>query len=268
MATYVFSDVHGHNKTLERLLEQVQPGDEDEIWVLGDLVDRGPDPVGVIHTCRALPNAHILMGNHEDMMLSFFHSPHDLSLSFQWELNGGNTTKKGLSKLKESELIDIIDWAESLPLGAHVNVNDRNYLLVHAGLRPLNFSARSRWTDVTMDALLRYQFEEDLLWIRDEFWGAPTGFMDDRGQGPIVIAGHTPVPYVEELAEPGRFDRPARNENGECQVMHLGACDATGGVADRWAIDCGAAGGAGWGRIAMIRLDDGEEFYASVLEGE
>lgn len=269
MATYVFSDVHGHHKTLERLLETVQPSDEDEVWVLGDMVDRGPDPVAVIRTCRSLPNVHILMGNHEDMMLEFFYSPHNPSISFQWELNGGHTTKAGLAALSESELIDIVEWTENLPYGAHVNVGNRNYLLVHAGLRPLNFSARSRWTDATMDALLRYQLKEDVLWIRDEFWCQPTGFLDERGEGPIVIAGHTPVPYVEELVRDlDAYDRPARDENGECQIMHLGACDATGGVADRWAIDCGAAGGAGWGRIGMIRLDDGVEFYESVLEGE
>ena len=266
MATYVFSDVHGHHKTLERLLERVSPCDEDEIWVLGDMVDRGPDPVSVIRTCRSFAHGHVLMGNHEAMMLDFIHNPTDELSAFQWEMNGGYTTRAGLVRLSEYELLDIIDWVEGLELGAHISVGGRDYLMVHAGLRPLNFSARSRWTDVTMDALLRYQNTEDLLWIRDEFWGQPTGFVDERGLGPIVIAGHTPVPYVEELAD--TYDRPARNIEGECQIMHLGASDATGGIADRWAIDCGAAGGAGWGRIGMVRLDDGMEFYEAVLEGE
>ncbi len=276
MATYVFSDVHGHNKPLERLLEKVQPSSEDEVWVLGDMVDRGPDPIGVIRTCRAIPNVHILMGNHEDMLLEFFHHPHKPLVTFQWELNGGYTTKEGLGRLTEHELVDLIDWMENLQLSAHIEVGGRPYLLVHAGIRPLNFSSRSRWSDVTMDALLRYQHPEDLLWIRDEFWCVPTGFIDEQGRGPIVIAGHTPVPYVEDLLgayEVGVVsDRLARNEEGACQVMHLGACEATGGVADRWAIDCGAAGGAGWGRIGLIRLADEEheyqEYYEPILEGE
>ncbi len=266
MATYVFSDVHGHHRTLERLLERVSPSDEDVVWILGDMVDRGPDPVSVMRTCRALAKGHILMGNHEDMMLCAFKNPRDITQRFQWEINGGATTAKGLSSLSNEECMDLIEWVDSLPLAAHIYVGEQAYLLVHAGLRALNFSARSRWTDVTMDALLRYQNPEDMLWIRDEFWGQPTGFVDERGVGPIVIAGHTPVPYVQDLADV--YDRPARNEDGECQIMHLGATEATGGVADRWAIDCGAAGGAGWGRIGMIRLDDGVEFYESVLEDE
>lgn len=266
MATYVFSDVHGHYRTLERLLESVSPSSDDELWVIGDMIDRGPDPVAVMKACRELPGCHVLMGNHEAMMLDFFNNPRDELALLNWEMNGGYTTRSGLASLKESEVFDMVDWVEGLGLGAHVAVEGRDYLLVHAGLRPLNFSARSRWTDATMDALLRYQNTEDVLWIRDEFWGQPTGFVDQQGVGPIVIAGHTPVPYVEGLADV--YDRPPRDENGECQIMHLGATDATGGVADRWAIDCGAAGGAGWGRIGMVRLDDGREFYESVLEGE
>lgn len=266
MATYVFSDVHGHHLTLDRLLERVSPTDEDQIWVLGDMVDRGPDPVSVMHTCRNLPNVHVLMGNHEAMMLDAFKHPHNPGIRFQWDMNGGATTASGLAKLSDSECLDYMDWVDNLPLGAHITVGDQRYILVHAGLRPLNFSARSRWTNTTLDALLRYQNPEDVLWIRDEFWGQPTGFINERGEGPIVIAGHTPVPYVESLAD--LFDRPSRDDEGECQIMHLGACDATGGVADRWAIDCGAAGGAGWGRIAMIRLDDVTEFYEPVIEGD
>ncbi len=266
MATYVFSDVHGHHRTLERLLERVSPAAEDTVWILGDMVDRGPDPVSVMRTCRELANGHILMGNHEDMMLTAFKNPRDLTAQFSWEMNGGATTAAGLASLSNEACLDLVEWADSLPLGAHVCVDDQQYILVHAGLRPLNFSARSRWTDVTIDALLRYQNPEDVLWIRDEFWGQPTGFVNEQGVGPIVIAGHTPVPYVTDVADV--YDRPARNEAGECQILHLGATDATGGVADRWAIDCGAAGGANWGRIGMVRLDDGAEFYEAVLEGE
>lgn len=266
MATYVFSDVHGHHRTLERLLEHVSPTSEDQIWVIGDMVDRGPDPVSVMRTCQSLNNGHVLMGNHEAMMMDFVRSPMDAFTLLQWEMNGGRTTRSGLEALPKHERLELLDWVEQLKLGAHVTIDDQVFVLVHAGLRPLNFTSRSRWTDVTLDALLRYQNPEDLLWIRDEFWGHPTGFMDEHGDGPIVVAGHTPVPYVEDLADV--FDRPARNADGFCQVMHLGQTEATGWKADRWAIDCGAAGGAGWGSLAMVRLDDGEEFYQPVQDGE
>lgn len=267
MATYVFSDVHGHHRTLERLLEQVSPANEDEIWVLGDMVDRGPDPVSVMKTCRSLNNAHVIMGNHEELMLGFvMHGDEDVMAGFNWAINGGGTTQEGLEKLSVEEQTDLLDWAYNLPLGGHVTVGGRPYLLVHAGLRALAFTPHENWSDFSLDQLLKAQNREDVLWMREDFWGRPSGLLDGEGHGPIVIAGHTPVPYVEPIADV--FDRPARNDDGQCQMMHVGATEATGGVADRWAIDCGAAGGAGWGRILMLRLDDGKEFYAAVEEGE
>jgi serine/threonine protein phosphatase 1 len=175
-------------------------------------------------------------------------------------------TREGLDALTREERIDFVDWVDGLPLYAHVNVADRSYLLVHAGIRKAHFTSHSRWSDATMDKLLSYQSKEDLLWIRDDFWGQPTGLINERGEGPIVIAGHTPVPYIPEYTKD--YDREPRDEDGQCKIMHLGACDATGQVADRWAIDCGAAGSVGWGGIGIVRLDDGYEEYTYVEEGE
>ena len=270
MATYVFSDVHGHHRTLERLLDKVSPSEEDEIWILGDMVDRGPDPVSVMRVCRDLRGAHIIMGNHEAMMVDYERDPSNQLAEYSWVINGGMATREGLDALTREERIDFVDWVADLPLYAHIHVGERDYLLVHAGVRRAHFTSHSHWSDATMDRLLMYQEKEDLLWIRDDFWGQPTGLINEQGKGPIVIACHTPVPYVPDYTHDD--DREPRNEDGQCQVMHLGACEATGQVADRWAIDCGAAGGAGWGGIAMIRLADGDEEYKEeyvyVEEGE
>ena len=51
-------------------------------------------------------------------------------------------------------------------------------------------------------------------------------------------------------------------------MLRLGACPETGGVADRLAIDCGAGSVPGSGRVLVLRLDDGEEFYQPIGEGE
>ena len=51
-------------------------------------------------------------------------------------------------------------------------------------------------------------------------------------------------------------------------MVKVGASGATGGVADRWDIDAGAAGGAGFGQVLVLRLDDGACFYEPILPGE
>ena len=90
--------------------------------------------------------------------------------------------------------------------------------------------------------------------------------MNERGEGPIVIAGHTPTPYLTGML--GEACGPTRNADGLAQMVKVGASGATGGVADRWDIDAGAAGGAGFGQVLVLCLDDGACFYEPILPGE
>lgn len=267
MSTYVFSDVHGHRATLERVLERVSPGSEDTVFCLGDMIDRGPDPVGVMRVTRTLPNVCVLKGNHEDLMLDALDHESDVVSQANWAINGGMATLSGLRGLEDDETRELVDWVRGLPLLAHTEVAGRRFILVHAGIRPGGqLPADGTWNNDAVDGLLAAQTPEDLLWIRDEFWSVPTGLLDERGEGPIVVAGHTPTPYLAAMTD--ELDRSARNDDGVAQMVRVGACDATGGVADRWDIDSGAAGGAGFGQVTVVRLDDGEEFSEPIRDGE
>ena len=88
MATYVLSDIHGRLATFDRMLEQLAFGDDDQLFVLGDMVDRGSDPVGVLRHIRALPNARVLRGNHEELMLDALNHPKDALAQDNWARNG------------------------------------------------------------------------------------------------------------------------------------------------------------------------------------
>lgn len=62
-------DVHGMLPELVELIERVNPGPEDQIIFVGDLVDKGPDSVGVVRFVRELSQTHkvvVVEGNHED----------------------------------------------------------------------------------------------------------------------------------------------------------------------------------------------------------
>ena len=266
MSTYVFSDVHGHAEPLDRVLSRVSPAKDDRVFCLGDMIDRGPDPVRVMRIVRAIPNATVLMGNHEDLMLNFFAYPDDHLSVANWAINGGKMTLNGLEAMDGDEAIELVNWAGTLPRWSYTQVDGRYYLLCHAGLRPSSPASRGTWSDDSVEALLEAQDPDDLVWIREEFWGVSTGLVDEDGLGPIVIAGHTPTPYLNVMTD--LVDRPTRNDEGIAQMVRVGACDATGGVADRWDIDCGAAGGAGYGQVMVLRLDDGEEFCEPIREGE
>ncbi|OYP32345.1 metallophosphoesterase family protein [Rhodopirellula sp. MGV] len=65
-------DIHGCRLALERLIEAIQPRENDTIVTLGDYIDRGPDSCGVLDTLIQLAQRTRLvgiLGNHEEMML-------------------------------------------------------------------------------------------------------------------------------------------------------------------------------------------------------
>ncbi|MBA3540775.1 MAG: metallophosphoesterase [Deltaproteobacteria bacterium] len=63
MSTIAIGDVHGCLEELDELLGLLGPG--HRLVFLGDLVDRGPDPVGVVRRVREL-GAECVMGNHDE----------------------------------------------------------------------------------------------------------------------------------------------------------------------------------------------------------
>lgn len=266
MATYVLSDIHGHPAPLERLLSRLSLRDgRDQLVILGDMVDRGPDPLSVLRICKSLPNTLVLLGNHEEMMLDCLVGTDSDEAWLNWYMNGGQITANSLAPLAGPELEELVGWVANLPLYARAKTEKREYLLVHAGLRMPLEPHEGPWTDEDIDELLKSQSVEDLLWIREDFWGRPTGLLDENGEGPVVVAGHTPTMYVFEIADSA--SRPA-TDNGLSVMLELGAGTNPSGVADRLAIDCGAGSVPGSGRLCMLRLDDGEVFYENLGFGE
>ncbi len=68
MRTICVGDVHGCIDELNDLLEIVSPSHDDRIVMLGDLVDRGPDSLGVVRRCREI-GATLVLGNHEETLV-------------------------------------------------------------------------------------------------------------------------------------------------------------------------------------------------------
>lgn len=67
---YIVSDIHGCYKEYRTLLEKIAFSDEDELYVLGDAMDRGAEPIKVIQDMMNRANVFYIIGNHDYMMLS------------------------------------------------------------------------------------------------------------------------------------------------------------------------------------------------------
>jgi hypothetical protein len=132
--TYVVSDVHGHLGDLRLGLARAGlvdldggwVGEDADLWVLGDLMDRGPDGAGVVHYLRALTAAHpervrVLLGNHEALALGakLFD---DARFTAMWRMNGGRAADQ--DALDD----DDVEWLRGLPaVGVHAG-----HLLMHS----------------------------------------------------------------------------------------------------------------------------------------
>ncbi len=125
MALYAIGDVQGCNAELGELLSKLRfAPDRDQLCFVGDLVNRGPDSLGVLRRVRALGDAAIVtLGNHD---------LHLLAVAFgQARERDGDTLGKVLVALDREALIQ---WLLCRPL-LHLEP-ESGYALFHAGLAP------------------------------------------------------------------------------------------------------------------------------------
>jgi bis(5'-nucleosyl)-tetraphosphatase (symmetrical) len=125
MAIYAIGDIQGRLAELHHLLAEVQfdPG-KDQLWVVGDMVNRGPDSLGVLRFIKSLGHAaKAVLGNHDLRLLA---------------LAAGVTPareKDTLSEVLQAPDCDmLISWLRHLPF-VHVD-KELKTLMVHAGIHP------------------------------------------------------------------------------------------------------------------------------------
>lgn len=136
--TYVLSDVHGQLDCFEAVLVKINLKPDDKLYVLGDVIDRGAHGIAILRRIMAMPNAEMLLGNHEFMMLNALDAPYDgisrnTGDSFElWYRNGGGVTHLAWISHPHSQRLDMLDYLKSLALNVDVEVGGKEYRLVHA----------------------------------------------------------------------------------------------------------------------------------------
>ena len=170
------SDIHGELELFDELLEKVNyDAAEDQLILLGDYVDRGPDSKGVLERVTELKQqgAIVLRGNHDQMMLET--AMGELGAKGSWARNGALPTLQSY----DSSIQDITLPATELfwehvefikETGYYYETDD--YVFVHAGVQP---GLPVQETDPFV-----------LLWIREEFH---QGYSGEK----TVVFGHTPA---------------------------------------------------------------------------
>ena len=66
------SDIHGCYKEFIKMLQLINFSENDTLYILGDVLDRGENPLEILEYIMNHGNIILLMGNHENMMLNYF----------------------------------------------------------------------------------------------------------------------------------------------------------------------------------------------------
>ena len=108
---YVVSDIHGQYEKLVKLLEVINFNSTDELYILGDIIDRGPEIVKVVDLVMSTPNIHMILGNHEDMFLNYWRTKSIWDEGL-WYKNGGGKTDAEFSRLPQTKVEEYVKFFE------------------------------------------------------------------------------------------------------------------------------------------------------------
>lgn len=264
MPTYAVGDIHGCLETLHRLLDAIDPDPEhDRLWLVGDLVNRGPDSLGVLRWARALHDAWgerlvVVLGNH-DLHLLAIHA----GIA---EQRPGDTL---YDLLRADDCDALIRWLGNRPL-LH---RDGDYLLVHAGLLPSWSADDAERRARSVEAALRGEHRTALL-RREPASSAEL----DLSREYEALAAFARLRTCTTAGAPCSFTGPPEQAPPDC----LAWFDIPGRRAAETTIVCGhwaALGlrndpnlvaldtGCAWGReLTAVRLDDRKVFRQATVE--
>lgn len=196
---YVIADIHGCYEEYRELIHKIKVSEEkDHLYILGDALDRGPEPMKVLLDIMKRRNVTYIIGNHDYLFLYFIRklgldlsnannmSEDDIS-DFQAYLeDGGLTTIEAFMKLSYEEKQAVCDFLLNANVYDEVRIGDKRYILVHAGIG--NFME-----GVSLD---EYNFL-DFICERTDY---KKRYYQDRNT--YVITGHTPTMYINADSSP------------------------------------------------------------------
>ncbi|MCB0628292.1 MAG: metallophosphoesterase family protein [Saprospiraceae bacterium] len=178
MRRIAITDIHGCLDSFKALLDKIAYTSEDELYLLGDYIDRGPDSKGVIDLILKLrEQGHeilCLTGNHEAMFLEIAGESEGTPLDLYPGLPD-TLLSYGCHHPRDIPM-GHLDFMSTLPYYHEVD----GFLLVHAGL---NFRIANPLDDLS-----------SMIWERYWYTRINKDWLQDR----IILHGHTPT-YVDDI---------------------------------------------------------------------
>lgn len=226
---YVMAGIHGEFDAYEKMLKKIKFSDEDDLYILGNCIDHGPEPIKVLQDMMLRPNVYPIIGEHEYVAYRILSKLTKVLASGEnnldkemmaklrsWQEDGGEVTLEQFQSLDEDERLFILEYLEEFEPYDIVTVGKKEYILVHAGLD--NFSPDRELDDYSIEELIFKPVDYSKVYFKDKY----------------LVTGHTPT-----VLQPGNTGKII------VKNRHI-------------AIDCGKVFG---GKLACICLDTKKVYY-------
>jgi len=185
MKIAIISDLHGNYEALRSLRENY-----DELWVLGDLVNYGPEPGEVVDFVRA--NSSVMVRGNHDHSIGYDMDPR---CGTRYQKMADLTRRYSASVLKKDQK----EFLRQLPLKLELKRQDTSFYLCHA--KP-------------SDPLYGYCPEESEEWVKEL----------SQVKADVLLVGHTHTPFVREIGNravvnPGSLGQPKTGKSDACYAV-------------------------------------------------
>lgn len=262
MSTFIMSDIHGQYNAYKKMLEKINFSDEDELYVLGDVIDRGPDGIRIIKDLMERPNAELILGNHEFMLLNAIQflkereagkvkikktddglTPFEL---WTHPCNGGEGTCLEFLGLAQEERDSIEEYLRGLRLIKRIKIGKQTYHLSHS------YSLKRQFGKELLLSKVSHKTAEEIVWeslfdrIKPGQEEHPFAYEKD-----IYIVGHIFTQRLEHMDKDGKGMIFTSEDYRGYHVID---------------VDCGMALNSRSSRLGCLCLDTREEYYVPLLE--
>lgn len=239
LSTYVMSDFHGNHAAYMMMLKEINFSNDDMLYILGDILDRGPSPIKIILDIINRKNIEVVIaGNHCIMAMECFEfllqeiteesitniGDDMIEKLLNWQQNGAVTTTNEFHKCDKNTQKKIVDFISDFDMYNEITINDKTFILVYAGLG--NFEADKQLWEYELDELVWERPDYEIPYFKNKY----------------VITGHTPTIAIEGNPKPGYIYQ----------------------INNHIAIDCGCSFPGR--RLGCLRIEDMKEFYVELEE--
>ena len=226
---YIMSDIHGQYERYKAMIEKIEVKDEDTLYILGDVIDRGPGSLDILFDIMARDNVEMFLGNHEHMMLTYLEGSD--KESWFYGVNGGRLTYERYLACDKDTKKRIVDYLiEKTTIRKDFCICDKRFILSHTSgiLNGPNLYTRD--------------YKDDLMAIQDILW--------DMGNENIASIKNLPMQQKETFFISGHII--SRRLSGSDEI-YAEKYDNNCYWID---IDCGCAMGKEYGYLSCLKLNE------------